>query len=55
MILDPNSRVVAYNQAFLSLVGFEETEVDQTLIGLTRLLGEDRTLLEKSAPRLRVV
>ena len=52
LILDTNARIIAHNQAFLYLFGFEEGDVQKAFAGLTGQSHEGRELLSKMLPAM---
>ena len=52
LILDTNARIIAYNQAFLLLFGFAESDVERAFVGLTGQSDEGRELLGKMLPAM---
>jgi two-component system cell cycle sensor histidine kinase/response regulator CckA len=52
LILDTNARIIAYNQAFLFLFGFEERDVRNAFVGLTGQSDEGKELLSKMLPAM---
>ncbi len=55
LILDTNARVAAYNQAFLLLFGFEESDVERVFSGLSGQSEEGKEVLGKMLPAMETL
>ena len=55
LVLDTNARVIAYNQAFLLLFGFEGKDVERAFVGLRGQSREGKELLEKMLPAMETL